>query len=140
MYETGNQKDRDKKRIVLRDPRCQRSRDEARSVAERTECTGCRDCICCTVPCYRTGCRTRRINLNIVAKCTQRPAGRCCYYRRFVCFNIIDLHSVNDSHVYQSYNGSDIYSFFELQAVLECFADSSIDLVVSMRVRGKKNC
>ena len=34
----------------------------------------------------------------------------------------------------------DIYSFFELQAVLECFADSSIDLEVSMRVRGKKNC
>ena len=24
MYETGNQKDRDKKRVVLRDPRCQR--------------------------------------------------------------------------------------------------------------------
>ena len=140
MYETGNQKDCDKKRVVLRDPCGQRGRDSAGSMAQCTECTGCRDCICCTVPCHRTRCRTRGINLNIVVKITQRPAGRCCFYRRFVCFNTIHLHSANDSHVYQSYNGSDIYSFFELQAVLECFADSSIDLVVSMRVRGKKNC
>ena len=101
MYETGNQKDRDRKCITLRDPRGQRYWDEARSVAERTECTGCRYRICCAVPCYRTGCRTRGINLNIVSKCTQRPAGRCCFYRRFVCFNMIFLHSVNDSLVYQ---------------------------------------
>ena len=33
MYETGNQKNRDKKRVVLRNPRRQRGRDEARSVA-----------------------------------------------------------------------------------------------------------
>ena len=139
MYETGNQKDRDKKRVVLRDPRRQRGRDAARGMAQCAECTGCRYRIRGSVPCHRTRCRTRRINLNIVVKYTQRPAGRCCFYRRFVCFNTINLYSANDSHVYQSYNGSDIYSFFELQAVLECFADSSIDLVVSMRIRGKSD-
>ena len=48
------------------------------------------------------------------------------------------LRSANDSFVYQSDNGSDIYSFFELQAVLECFADSSIDLVVSHACKGQK--
>ena len=72
----------------------------------------------------------------------QRPAGggRCCFYCKFVCFKIILLRSVNDSNIYQLSKLPDIYSFFELQAVLECFADSSIDLEVSMRVRGKKNC
>ena len=34
MYETRNQKDRDKKRIVLRNPRCQRCRDAAHSMAQ----------------------------------------------------------------------------------------------------------
>ncbi len=139
MYETGNQKNRDKKRVVLRHPRHQHSRNEARRMAQCAECTGCRNCIRSAVPCHRTGCRTRGVNLNIVVKYAQRHAGRCCFYRRFVCFNIIDLHSANDSHVYQSYNGSDIYSFFELQAVLECLADFSAYLVVSMRIRGKSD-
>ena len=133
MYETGNQKDRDKKRIILRDPRCQRGRNAARSVAQCTECTGCRDCISSAIPCYRPRCRTRGINLNIVAKCTQRPAGRCCFYRRFVCFKTIRLHSTNDSLIYQSAKAPDIYSFFELQAVLECFVGSLADHIISMR-------
>ena len=45
MYETGNQKDRDKKCIVLRNSHRQRSRNETRSMAQCTECTGYRDCI-----------------------------------------------------------------------------------------------
>ncbi len=72
-------------------------------------------------------------------KINAAPRRRCCFYRRSVCFNIIDLHSANDSLVYQSDNGSDIYSFFELQAILECFADFSAYLVVSMRIRGKSD-
>ena len=139
MYETGKQKDRDKKCVVLREPRRQRGRNAARSMAQCAECTGCRSCIRSAIPCHRTRCRTRGINLNIVVRQQQRPAGRCCFYRRFVCFNIIDLHSANDSLVYQSDNGSDIYSFFELQAILECFADFSAYLVVSMRIRGKSD-
>ena len=101
IYETGNQKNRNQKCFFLWNSCSQRGGDEARSVAERTECTGCRYRICRAVPCYRTRCRTRRINLNIVAKCTQRPAGRCCFYRRFVCFKIILLGSDNDSSIYQ---------------------------------------
>ena len=42
MYETGNQKDHDKKCVVLRDPHRQRGRDAARIVAQCAECTGCR--------------------------------------------------------------------------------------------------
>ena len=135
MYETGKQKNRNQKRIVLRDPRRQRSRNAARGMAQCAECTGCCYRIRSTVPCHCAGCRTRGINLNIVAKCTQRPAGRCYFYRKFVCFNIVLLHSENDSHIYQSVKRPDIYSFFELQTVLECFADSSADHIVSMRVR-----
>ena len=118
MYETGNQKDRDRKCITLRDPRGQRYWDEARSVAERTECTGCRYRICCAVPCYRTGCRTRGINLNIVSKCTQRPAGRCCFYRRFVCFNMMLLRGVNDSPIYQFAKRPDSYSLLNFKPSL----------------------
>ena len=102
MYETGNQENCNQKRIVLRDTRRQRGRDEARSMAQCAECTGCRDCICRTVPCHCTGRRTRGINLNIVPKYTQRPAGRCCFYRRFVCFKILLLGSDNDNSIYQS--------------------------------------
>ena len=68
MYETGNQKDRNPKCIVLRDPRRQRSRNEARSMAQCAECTGCRDCIRSAVPRHCPRCRTRRINLIIVAE------------------------------------------------------------------------
>ena len=117
MYETGNQKDRDKKRIVLRDSHRQRGRNAARSVAQCAECTGCRDCICRTVPCHCPGCRTRGINLNIVAKQTQRPAGRCCFYRRFVCFNMMLLRSANDSLIYQSANEPDTYCIDRLIAI-----------------------
>ena len=59
MYETGNQKDRDKKRIVLRNPHRQRSRNATHSMAQCAECTGCRECICRAIPCHRTRCRTR---------------------------------------------------------------------------------
>lgn len=31
----------------------------------------------------------------------QRPAGRCCFYCRFVCFNVILLHYMKNSHIYQ---------------------------------------
>ena len=54
----------------------------------------------------------------------QRPAGSCCFYRRFVRFKIVLLRSVNDSIVYQSLKVPDICSIFEFQAVLECFVDS----------------
>ena len=97
MYEIGNQKDRDKKRVVLRDPRGQRGRNAACKSAESAECTGCRNRICRTVPCHRTRCRTRGIILNRVVKFTkircfhqtrikknkqQRPAGRCLIWFR----------------------------------------------------------
>ena len=116
MYETGNQKDRDRKCIILRDPRCQRSRNEAHSMAQCAKCTGFRDCICRTVPCHRSRCRTRGINLNIVAKQTQRPAGRCCFYRRFVYFNIIFLRGTDDSHIYQSAMEPDTYCMRDIFA------------------------
>ena len=45
---------------------------------------------------------------NQAAKYTQRPAGRCCFYRRFVCFNMILLCGTNDSLIYQSAKGSNI--------------------------------
>ena len=48
------------------------------------------------------------------------------------------LYSANDSLVYQSDNGSDIYSFFEFQTVLECFVVSLAGLTISMRINGRK--
>ena len=138
MYETGNQKDCHRKRIILRDPRCQRGGDEACKSAESAECTGCCYRIRSTVPCHCAGCRTRGINLNIVVKYTQRPAGRCYFCRRFVCFNTVFLHNTNDSLVYQSAKAPDICSIFEFQSVLECFVDSLADLIISMRINGRK--
>ena len=70
----------------------------------------------------------------LVPKYTQRPTGRCCFYRRFVRFNTALLHSENDSLSISRKNAGYIL-IFEFQAVLECFADSSADHIVSMRVR-----
>ena len=109
MYETGNQKDRDKKRIVLRHPRRQHSRDSAGSMAQCAECTGCCYRIRSTVPCHRTRCRTWH-QLKQSRKSKQRPAGRCCFYRRFVHFNMMLLRSANDSLIYQSTKEPDTYS------------------------------
>ena len=39
------------------------------------------------------------------------PRGAAVFYRRFVDFSAILLHSTNDSHIYQSAKASDIYSF-----------------------------
>ena len=44
-------------------------------------------------------CQELRENQNHCDK--QRPAGRCCFYCRFVCFNVILLHSMKNSHIYQ---------------------------------------
>ncbi len=64
IYETGNQKDCDKKCVILWDPHRQRSGNEARIMAQCAECTGCRHCIGSAVPSHCPRCRTRGINLN----------------------------------------------------------------------------
>ena len=122
MYETGNQKDRDKKRIILRDPRCQRGGDAAHSIAQCAECTGCSNRICRAVLCHRTGCRTRGIILSRVANFTKI---RCFHQIRikktnssaprgaavFIVDSCVLTPPLFTARIYQSEKRPDIYSF-----------------------------
>ena len=65
---------------------------------------------------------------NQVTKRTQRPARHCCFYRRFVCFDIILFYDMNDSLVYQSAKAVDIYSLLNFRP----FSNASSALTLTL--------
>ena len=73
----------------------------------------------------------------LVPKYMQHPTGRCCFYRRFVRFNTALLHSEMIVISINRKNAGYIL-IFEFQTVLECFVDSLADLIISMRINGRK--